>query len=119
MNLLPVPFTVDQTHFRKIRIGLHPWRDCRDEVRKIDIGEFDCRRLRRSRFQEKVKAGVPGPLDNQTSVGIIPEHGTPLLGIFRIICMAERHERNGLNRCIIVADLKPNCSRDGKENEDP
>jgi len=114
---LPVPFTVDQTDLRQIWIALGPRGNCRDEVREIYIGEFDCRRLWRSGFQKEAKVSVTESLNDELTMWIDAEDGACVLRIFGVLVPRECDKGNGLLRSVIVTIGKPGEASDEEERK--
>ena len=106
-NLLPVPFPINQRDLGEIPICPCPGRGCRYEVGEIDVREFNRRRGGRRRLDQEAKPGALGLLDDQIAVSIVPRNNTSLFGIFRVFIGAERPERHGLARRLIITNLEP------------
>jgi len=86
-------------------------------VREIYIGEFYCRRLRRSGFQKEAKLSITESLNDELPMWIGAEDGACVLRIFGVLVPRECDKGNGLPRSVIVTIGKPGKASDEEERK--
>ena len=109
-DLLPVPLSVNESHLGEVRVRFDPWRNRCHEMSQIHVQELDCAGMTGSWLNQKTKARVPGLLDSQQLVRVVPEEAAAVLGILGIIRIAEGYELDGLVWRVIVSKLEPGGS---------